>query len=104
MKNYVQPGHVVTVTAPTGGVKSGDAILVGSLFGVCAHDADEGASVELAVTGVFEMPSDGTAFAEGAKVYWNNTTKQAVSTASGNTLIGHALAAGAATVTVRLAP
>lgn len=104
MKNYIQPGNTVTVTAPTGGVISGQAILVGALFGVCAHDAAEGAEVEIAVTGVFEIPSNGSAFSEGAKVYWNNTDKQAVTTASGNTLIGHALASGASTVTVRLAP
>jgi len=104
MKNYIQPGHTVTVTAPVGGASSGDFIKIGSLHGVCATDADEGAAVELAVTGVFEIPSDGTAFAEGAKVYWNDTAKNVTSTAAGNTLIGHALAAGAASATVRLAP
>ena len=47
MKNFVQPGNTVTLIAPSGGVKSGDPLLVGSLFGVCATDALEGAEVEV---------------------------------------------------------
>jgi len=100
MKNYVQPGHVVTVTAPAGGVTSGDPILVGSLFGVCATDADAGAPVELAVSGVFEIPAaDGATFAEGAAVYFDGTEATDVDT---DTFIGHALVTATGTVTVRL--
>ena len=102
MKNFIQPGHVVTVTAPVGGVVSGQMIKVGSLVGVVASDAAENEECELAVSGVFDLPSDGSSFSQGAKVYWDDTAKQVTSTASGNTLIGHALAAGAASATVRL--
>ena len=48
MKNYVQPGNVVTLIAPAN-VKSGDGVLVGSLFGVAAYDALIGAEVEVAL-------------------------------------------------------
>ena len=34
MKNYIQPGNIITVTAPTGGVTSGTGLLVGNLFGI----------------------------------------------------------------------
>lgn len=33
MKNFIQRGDVITVTAPTGGVSSGQGVLVGNLFG-----------------------------------------------------------------------
>ena len=35
MKNYVQPGNTITLTAPYA-VVSGDGLLVGSIFGVAA--------------------------------------------------------------------
>ena len=41
MKNYVQPGNTITLTAPYD-VASGDGLLVGSVFGVAAGDAREG--------------------------------------------------------------
>ena len=44
-KNYIQPGHTITVAAPTGGVLSGDGVLIGTLFGIAQYDAVEGADV-----------------------------------------------------------
>jgi hypothetical protein len=52
MKNLIQSGDVVAVTAPTGGVSSGDGIVIGNLFGMCATDADQTEKVELSLTGV----------------------------------------------------
>jgi Uncharacterized conserved protein (DUF2190) len=46
------PGDVVTVTVPTGGVSSGDGIVIGNLFGICVTDADQTEEVELSLTGV----------------------------------------------------
>ncbi len=51
-KNYIQPAKVVTVTAPTGGVLSGDGVLIGTLFGIAQSDAVEGADVEILTEGV----------------------------------------------------
>lgn len=42
MKTFIQNGDVITVTAPTGGVASGDGVIVGSLFGIAAFTAAEG--------------------------------------------------------------
>ena len=36
MKNYLQNGHIVRVTTPAGGIASGDALIVGSIFGIAA--------------------------------------------------------------------
>jgi predicted RecA/RadA family phage recombinase len=106
MKNYIQPGHMMTVPAPTGGVSSGDGVLTGALFGVAATDAAETVSVEIAMTGVFTLPKKAADVAAlGAKLYWDNTNKHVTVTAAGNTLIGAAFKAAAgpdATVAVRL--
>jgi predicted RecA/RadA family phage recombinase len=49
MKNLIQPGDVVAVTAPSGGVSSGDGIVIGNLFGICATDADQTEELELSL-------------------------------------------------------
>lgn len=107
MKNFVQQGVNVRLTAPAE-VKSGDGVLVGSLFGVAATDAAAGNGVECTTEGVFTLPKvTGTGLTQGAVVYWNDTAKNVTTASSGNHLIGHALAdaASAATqATVRLAP
>ena len=52
MKNYVQPGNTLTLTAPYA-VTSGDGLLVGSIFGVAGGDAASGATVEAALRKLF---------------------------------------------------
>lgn len=105
MRNYVQPGEVVEV--PTiDAVKSGDGVLIGSLFGVAAGDAEAGGLVRLNTLGVFDLPkAAGDDLALGDRVYWAASQNQVVKAAQGNKLIGVALApatTGAANVRVRL--
>ena len=104
MKNFVQPGDVVTVTAPGGGVLSGDLIVVGNLAGVCATDTASGAEVELALTGVFELPKASGQINEGAKVWWKAADGNVVNaTGAGYWPIGVAAkAAGTSEATVRV--
>ncbi len=106
MKNFIQRGDVITVTAPTGGVTSGQDVLVGNLFGVVAMTAAEGESVEIATLGVYELPKLVSAvIAAGARVAWDNTAKQVVLPGTGVVPIGIATIAagnGVATVRVRL--
>ncbi len=45
MKNFVQPGNTITLTAPYA-VASGDGLLVGSIFGIAAGAAALGEPVE----------------------------------------------------------
>ena len=105
MKNFVQDGHVVTVTAPTGGVLSGGGVLVGALFGVAAYTAAEGDDVKVVTVGVFDLPKAAGVIAAGAAVYWDDAAKKATGTAAVNPLIGVATKAAAsdgAIVRVRL--
>lgn len=93
MKNYVQPGATLTLTAPYA-VTSGDGLLVGSIFGVAAGDAASGATVEAALTGVFDLTKIGSqVWTVGAKVYWDDTNKRCTTVATDNTLIGVAVEA-----------
>ncbi len=104
MKNFLQPGETITVTAPLGGVKGGDGIVVGNLFGICAYHAAAGEPVEITVEGVFELPKASGQINEGARVWWS-TTDSNVKNATGTGLfpIGCAVrAAGTNDTTVRV--
>ena len=93
MKNYVQPGNTITLTAPYA-VASGDGLLVGAIFGVAAGTAALGETVEAALTGVYDLKKVASqAWAAGDKVYWDNTAKEATKTTTSNTLIGVAVVA-----------
>ncbi|MFC6689721.1 DUF2190 family protein, partial [Jhaorihella thermophila] len=88
MKNYVQPGNTITLTAPYA-VTSGDGLLVGSIFGIAAGDAANAETVEVALTGVFDLKKVASqAWSAGDKIYWDNTNREATKTATANTLIG----------------
>jgi len=77
MKTFIQNGDVITVTAPTGGVASGDGVIVGSLFGIATFTAAEGEAVEIATRGVYVLPKEPTAvIAAGAQVAWDASAKQ----------------------------
>lgn len=91
MKNFIQAGSNLTLTAPYA-VTSGAGCKIGSIFGVACGDAANGATVDLATFGVFDLVKVSTdAFTVGSAVYWNDTTKLCTSTASGNTKIGVAV-------------
>ena len=99
MKNYVQTGNTITLTAPYA-VTSGDGLLVGSIFGVAAGTAALGDPVETALEGVYDLKKVASqAWAVGDKIYWDNTAKNTTKTLTSNTLIGVAtdVVAGGAT-------
>lgn len=100
MKNFVQPGDVISVTAPAA-VAAGVGVLVGSLFGVAVNTAANGAAVEIATRGVFDLAkTTAEAWTQGQRLYWNDTTKAVTTTASTNKLIGVAAQAQLAGDTV----
>lgn len=106
MKNFVQNGHMITVPAPTGGIESGAGIVVGNLFGIAAMTAAEGKNVEIATTGVFDLPKAPVAvFTLGQLVSWDAANNQIVAPAASMAPIGIAVtpaANGTTTVRVRL--
>ena len=93
MKNYVQPGNTITLTAPYA-VASGDGLLVGSIFVIAAGAAALGEPVETALVGVFDITKVGSqAWTVGAKVYWDDTNKRCTTVATDNTSVGVAVEA-----------
>ncbi|MHA6644640.1 DUF2190 family protein [Mesorhizobium sp. A623] len=106
-KNYVSPGHVVTVPAAAA-ANSGDVVIVGSIVGIAAGDAAIGADLDICVGGIYDLAKvSALAIAAGDKVYFDATAALVNKTASGNTLLGVAVAAAAnpsATARVRLNP
>jgi predicted RecA/RadA family phage recombinase len=56
MKNFVQPGEWgLTVIAPTGGVVSGQVVIVGSIIGIASTTQPAGAEVEIRCEGVYDL-------------------------------------------------
>jgi predicted RecA/RadA family phage recombinase len=91
MKNYIQAGANISVTA-TAAIASGEPALVGALFGVAQGAAAIGGTVTLLRTGVFELPkTSAQAWAVGAKIYFNSGTGECTTVSSGNKLVGCAV-------------
>lgn len=100
-------GANITVAAPSGGVVSGTAYLIGGLFGVAVATAAQTESVVLCTKGVFNLTKLATdVVAVGDVLYWDNTNKRLTKTsATGLFQVGVATAAagnGVATVDCRL--
>lgn len=94
MKNYQQPGKSITLTAPSGGVTSGVAVLIGAILVVPITSADEGESFAGYTEGVISHEKVGSqAWTEGAAVYWDVSEAEFTTTASGNYLAGVAVEA-----------
>ena len=96
MKTYVAPGEVVALTAPSGGVVSGTAYLIGSVVVVALVTAAATEKFSALLTGVADLTKvSAQAWTEGVKVYWDDTAKNFTTTAGANTLAGVAAAAAA---------
>lgn len=102
MRNFVQPGDSISLTAPYN-VNSGDALLVGAIFAVAMAAAAVGEKVNcrtkngeiIDLTAVAADTID-----EGQKVYWDNAARKITEVATNNTLVGAAAVAKGAGVAV----
>ena len=95
MKNFVQPGEVLTLTAPYA-LTSGDGFKVGGIIALATADAANGAPVEGVVAGVYDVKkTSAQAWTVGLKLYWDDTAKEFTSTSTSNTLAGVAGAVAA---------
>lgn len=91
MKNFTQPGHIVTVPAPAN-VEAGDLVMVGTLFGVAVTKAASGAPVEINTQGVYVLPkTSAQAWTVGVAIYWDAGNSVCTTTASSNVKLGNAL-------------
>ena len=100
MKNYVQEGKTITVTAPSA-VASGQYVVVGAIRGVAAFDAAQGEPVEVATEGVFTLPkvaADNVAV--GDLLYWNGSACTKTAGTGSRPLMGVAVKPAAANSTM----
>lgn len=106
MRTFIQGGEMLDLTAPSGGVASGQGYVVGTLFVVASTTGAAGTKFAGKTEGVFQLAKLSTAvFAEGDAVFWDNTNKRVATTASGLFKIGAAVAAygnGTTSAQVRL--
>lgn len=110
MKNYVSEGKNISVVAPTGGLTSGVAKLIGTLFCVPIIDAAEGEMGSVSVEGVFKLPAaSALVLALGAKVGFDVETGNIVASADAASdgdvgIVTKAKVNGELTVEVKLVP
>lgn len=96
MKTYVQPGDIMTFTAPSGGVVSGTAYLIGSLLVIATATVAETLPFEGLVKGVVShAKTSAQAWTEGQKIYFNGSTSKFDSDSTTGPLVGVAAVAAA---------
>jgi predicted RecA/RadA family phage recombinase len=100
---FVQQGAAIDYKPDTD-LPAGSVVVQGDLAGITKHDIKAGQLGAVSVEGVFEIDKDLTAsVSAGAKLYWDATNNQAVTTATGNKLLGKAIeSAGVNVASVRV--
>lgn len=94
MKNFRQPGEVITLTAPMGGVTSGVALQIGKIVVMPVADAAAGDKFQGQMCGVFSVPKPGSqAWSEGQIVYFDDGGGVFTTTSGGNHQVGTAVEA-----------
>ena len=76
MKNFQHAGDTVELTAPGGGVVSGQGYVIGNRFVIATQTAAAGARFVGATKGVFRIAKDpAMATTDQQRAFWNDTTK-----------------------------
>jgi predicted RecA/RadA family phage recombinase len=105
MKNAIQAGITLSLLAAAA-MLSGEAVLVGKIFGVAVANVAAGQQGEFRTEGVFELPALATdVAAQGAILYWDSVNKRLTTTAGANTRVGVAVVAkanGPALATIKI--
>jgi predicted RecA/RadA family phage recombinase len=79
MKNFVQPGNVVSISAPKA-MASGEGILIGKLFGISTKATTAAGVIEMLIEGVVSMKKAAGlgAFNEGDAVTFDSVSQTIV--------------------------
>lgn len=92
MKNYVQRGDVLELTAPAGGVVSGNGYKIGRFFAVATVTAAVGEKFSGVIEGVVDIAKVAAEpWSEGLLIYWNSGSSLATSISTTALLIGTAV-------------
>lgn len=81
--NHVQPGDVLTLIAPSGGVESGKLYIINNTAVVALTSAAQTLPFQGAINGVFRLPkAPSQGWNQGARIMWDNTANQRASNAT----------------------
>lgn len=86
-KNKIQEGKVLALTAPSGGVVSGNPYKIGQLSVIALETVAETLPFSAAVAGVFQVPKESETVAEGDSLFLKSNGKL-TKTATGNKFFG----------------
>src|SRR5687768_4240508 len=104
--SYVQPGDVLTFTAPAGGVTKGVPVLIGGLLVVPTATVAQTLPFPGHVVGVHALTKVGAqAWTEGQKIYWDAGNTRLTSDSAAGQLAGvavEAVGAGAGETTGKI--
>lgn len=96
MKNFVEKGCTMVLTAIAAVLNSGDCVVVGATVGISQGNYAIGEDAVLSLDGVFSLPKASSgAIAQGAKVYIAATAGNVTTTVSTNIFVGYAHEAAA---------
>lgn len=103
---YLHEGDTIHVI-PTVAIPAGAVVVLNNIVGITKSDIGAGEFGVISLCGVYEFIKGLEPFATGDFVYWDQTARQATTTATSNIYIGRATSDAASSdvvVTVRLEP
>ncbi|EMY46524.1 DUF2190 family protein [Glaesserella parasuis] len=103
--NFIEMGEAIKIKAKTA-VKGGELVVTGDLAGIAVADIAKDEIGALSVIGVWQVKAKSDeAIAQGDKLYWDTSAKEATKTAGSHKYIGIAWSdspSSTAVVTVKL--
>jgi predicted RecA/RadA family phage recombinase len=94
--NYLSPGDVIELTAPTGGVVRGSPVLIADILVIPTDSVAQTLRFQGKTCGVWTLnKATGQTWAEGAILYWDNSAFKFTTTVTSNRRAGVAVAAAA---------
>jgi predicted RecA/RadA family phage recombinase len=94
--SYKQPGKTLSLVAPYARASSGLGAKMGAIFGVSCDAIENGATGRFETEGVHELDKvSAQAWAQGDRIFWDDSAKLCTNVATAGMLIGYATAAAA---------
>lgn len=99
-QNFIQEGNTLTITAGAD-ITSGSPVKVGNIVGIALGDIANGATGQIKIKGVFELPKKASlAISEGDVCHWDASPGEVTKTQGDGYFLGFAVEAAAGDDTV----
>ena len=88
MRNFIQEGNALTITAPAGGTISGQPVVVGKIFFVASETVPAGTRTVGWRKGVYQLgKTNAQAWAQGDALYWDAANSLVTNVNAGGALL-----------------